>query len=77
MMCVSDDPEEIEELCSVVRTVEDAIIEAKNQATAAGDDLYWLELDETAINDEKLKSLELSSNFPVSTFHISCWIFGC
>ena len=76
MMCVSDDPEEIKELCSEVGTVEDAIIEAKNQATDAGDDLYWLELDETAIDDEKLKSLELSSNFPVSTFHISCWIFG-
>lgn len=71
MMCLSDDLKETEEPCSETRTVQDAILEAKNQGNVSGEDFYWLELDEIGIDDENLKFLELSANFPVSTLHTS------
>lgn len=72
MMCVSDEIEKAEDLCGEKSTVQDVIMKAKQQAKEAGQDVYWLELDETGIDDDELRSLELSTNFP-NLVGLSLW----
>ncbi|KAH7297146.1 hypothetical protein KP509_26G055800 [Ceratopteris richardii] len=72
MMCISDSAEERECVSDEKLTVEDAIIAAEAEAKELGHELYWLELDESEIDDEKLKSLDLPGRFP-NLIGLSLW----
>lgn len=75
MMCVADDVEEAKVDPGEKSSIEDIILTAKTQAKEAGHELCWLELDEADIDDDTLRSLEISTNFPVK-FESNLFIFG-
>lgn len=72
MMCVADDVEEAKVDPGEKSSIEDIILTAKTQAKEAGHELCWLELDEADIDDDTLRSLEISTNFP-NLIGLSLW----
>lgn len=80
MMCVADDLEEENQLEEDLvmgsygeeNSVGDIITKAKKRAQENEEDVSWLELDESGLNDDELRSLELSTDFP-NLVGLSLW----